>query len=169
MKENFLKNKVITVKTPFFVIGPFCTHHSVCLNICFWCCCFVWRWCVFNIVLSTKKQYSIFWGRFSFSRKSVSKKNYWNCSKFPLIATLKHADFSNGGLFWKSLVPFFRRTSGLFVGFKLEPLKNRFPKFSNTHFAGKLVERSNQSFLLFHKSHFWNICTVYTCNRMYRT
>ena len=34
-KQNFQKNKVVTGKTPFFVIGPFCTHHSICLNIGF--------------------------------------------------------------------------------------------------------------------------------------
>ena len=33
LKQNFQKNKVITGKTPFFVIGPFCTHHSIFLNI----------------------------------------------------------------------------------------------------------------------------------------
>ena len=26
---------VVTDKTPFFVIGSFCTHHSICLNIGF--------------------------------------------------------------------------------------------------------------------------------------
>ena len=26
---KFLKNKVVTGKTSFFVIGPFCTHHSI--------------------------------------------------------------------------------------------------------------------------------------------
>ena len=30
------KNRVVTDKTPFFVIGPFCSHHSICLNIGFW-------------------------------------------------------------------------------------------------------------------------------------
>ena len=34
-ETKFLKNKVVTGKTPFFVIGPFCTHHSICLNISF--------------------------------------------------------------------------------------------------------------------------------------
>ena len=33
LKENFQKNKVVTCKTPFFVVGPFCTNHSVCLNV----------------------------------------------------------------------------------------------------------------------------------------
>ena len=34
-KKIFEKNKVVTCKTPFFVIGLFCTHHSICLNIGF--------------------------------------------------------------------------------------------------------------------------------------
>ena len=29
------KNNVVTGKTPFFVIGPFCSHHFICLNIGF--------------------------------------------------------------------------------------------------------------------------------------
>ena len=35
LKQNFQKNKVVTGKTPFFVIGSFCSHHSICLNIGF--------------------------------------------------------------------------------------------------------------------------------------
>ena len=35
---------------------------------------------------------------------------------------IKHADLSNGGLFWKSLVPAFRRTYALSVGFKMKTL-----------------------------------------------
>ena len=29
------KNKTVTAKTPFSVIGPFCAHRSICLNIGF--------------------------------------------------------------------------------------------------------------------------------------
>ena len=32
LKWNFQKNKVVTGKTMFFVIGWFCTHHSICLK-----------------------------------------------------------------------------------------------------------------------------------------
>ena len=32
---KFLKNEVVGGKRPFFVMGPFCTPHSVCLNIGF--------------------------------------------------------------------------------------------------------------------------------------
>ena len=35
LKQNFQKNKVVTGKTPFSVIGPFCSYHSICLNIGF--------------------------------------------------------------------------------------------------------------------------------------
>ena len=48
LKQSFQKNKVVADKTLFFVIGPYCTHHSICLNIGFWCSSFVWQWCAFN-------------------------------------------------------------------------------------------------------------------------
>ena len=35
LKQNVQKSKVVTGKTPFFVISPFCPHHSICLNISF--------------------------------------------------------------------------------------------------------------------------------------
>ena len=35
LKQNFQKRKVITGKTPFFVIGQFGTPHTICLNIGF--------------------------------------------------------------------------------------------------------------------------------------
>ena len=35
-ETKFSKNKVVTGKTPFFMIGPFCSHHFICLNIGFW-------------------------------------------------------------------------------------------------------------------------------------
>ena len=87
------KNKVVTGKTLFFVIGPFCTHYSICLNIGLWYVSFVWKWCAFNLskfqsfnalsisMLSTKNSTPFFWKMFSFSRKS----EYWKRSKFPLI------------------------------------------------------------------------------------
>ena len=38
-----------TKKTPFFVIVPFCTPHSSCVNTSFWQDSFVWKCCVFNL------------------------------------------------------------------------------------------------------------------------
>ena len=41
--------EVLTGKTPFFVIGPFCTSHPICLKIGFWQGSFVWKYCTFNL------------------------------------------------------------------------------------------------------------------------
>ena len=35
LKQNFRKTKVVTGKTPFFEESPFCTPHSIYLNIGF--------------------------------------------------------------------------------------------------------------------------------------
>ena len=35
LKQTFQKNKVVTGKTPSFVIGPLGSHHCICLNIDF--------------------------------------------------------------------------------------------------------------------------------------
>ena len=35
LKQNVQESKVVTGKTPFFLIGPFCTNHSICLSIGF--------------------------------------------------------------------------------------------------------------------------------------
>ena len=43
------KNKVVTDKTPFFVIGPLCSRHSICLNIGLWHSSFEWKRCVINL------------------------------------------------------------------------------------------------------------------------
>ena len=52
LKQIFVKTKLVTGKNSFFMIGPFCTPHSICLGIGFWQSSFV----AFSIlVLSTKK------------------------------------------------------------------------------------------------------------------
>ena len=123
--KNLPKNKVVPGKTPLFLIGPFSSCHFICLNIGFWQS----GNDVFSIsVVSTKRRYSSFLKRFSFSRKFVSKLMYWKCLKLSPFVTWKHADLSNGKLFWKSLVSFFSflkipSTSALFVGFKMKTLR----------------------------------------------
>ena len=44
--NKIFKKKVVTGKTLFFVIGPFCTPHSICVNIGFWQRSSVWKCCV---------------------------------------------------------------------------------------------------------------------------
>ena len=93
----------------------------------------------------------VFWKRLLFFRKSVSKLKHWKSSQFPPTVTQEHADLSSVGLFWKSLVPFFRRTYALSAGFKTKLLRKAFSSVktkANSNFALKLAERSNHSFLL---------------------
>ena len=49
LKQIFQKDKAVTDKTPLFVIGPFCSHYFICLNIGFWQNSVEWKWCVFNL------------------------------------------------------------------------------------------------------------------------
>ena len=76
-----------------------------------------------SYLVQLKDRTPVFWIRFSFSRKSTSKLKYSKRSKFLLIVRYKRADLSNGGLFWKSLVPFFRTIYALSVCFKMKPLR----------------------------------------------
>ena len=43
------EGRAVTGKTPFFVIGPFCIHHFICLIAGFWYDSFTWKLCVFNL------------------------------------------------------------------------------------------------------------------------
>ena len=42
-EANFPKYKVVTGKTPLFVICPFCSRYSICLNIGFGQSSFQWK------------------------------------------------------------------------------------------------------------------------------
>ena len=103
-KKNVSKNNAVTGKTSFFMIGPFCTSF---FTFGFW------------------------YDSFSFLKKVFVFEKI--CFKVKVLKTFKiftdcthkskHADLSNGVLFWKSLVSFFRRTYTLSVGFKMKPLR----------------------------------------------
>ena len=60
LKQDFQKNEAIPGKAPFFVIDPFCTQHSICLNIGFSYGIFTWNVCIFNLSVSMTKRYSSF-------------------------------------------------------------------------------------------------------------
>ena len=101
------------------------------------------------LVLSTTKRYSSF-----LKKVSVFQKICFKVLKTFKVSTdfhIKTCLLSNGGLFWKSLVPFFRRTCTLSVGFKKNLYKKAFSCVkikTNPDFAVKLAEWSNHSFLL---------------------
>ena len=73
MKQNFRKNQTVTGKTPFISIGPFCTPHSICLNINFWYRIFVWNIALSILVLATKKSWSSFLKRVCIFQKICFK------------------------------------------------------------------------------------------------
>ena len=50
LNKIFEKGKyLVTGKTPFFVKGPFCTPHSIFLNIGFWQSSFLWKCYIVNL------------------------------------------------------------------------------------------------------------------------
>ena len=108
------KNKVVTGKTPFFLIGPFCTHHSICLNIGFWYDSFVWKWCVFNLSASTKKQYSSFLSKVFVFQKICFKVKVFETFKISTDYHIKTCRSLKGRtilkipstVFWKDLCSF---------------------------------------------------------------
>ena len=122
LEQIFQKNKVVTGKTPLFVIGPFCSRHSICLNIGFWQSSFEWKWCVFNLS-STKKHYSSFLKKVFVFEKICFKVKVLKTFETFTDCHIKTCRSLNGGLFWKSLVPYFRRTYALSVGFKMKTLR----------------------------------------------
>ena len=96
----FKNSKEIIGKTPFFARDTFCTPHSISFNVGFWQGGFAGKRCVFiPRHFNKKNNTSIFWNL------PISKKESY----------------------WKFVVPFFRTTNPLFVGFKIKLLKKRFP------------------------------------------
>ena len=74
LKQNFQKTKIVTGKCPFYVIGPSCTPHSICLNIGFWQGSFAWKHCVFNANTFNKKTVLKFFEKlFAFFRVKALK------------------------------------------------------------------------------------------------
>ena len=73
-KEKFSKNKVVTDKTPFFVMDPYCTPYSMCVNIGLGRAVLYGNISFSILILPTKKRYSSFLKKVLFFwRKFVSK------------------------------------------------------------------------------------------------
>ena len=123
LKQSFQKNKVVTVKTLFFVIGLFGTPNSICLNIGFWQGSLVWN--VFStLVLSTKKTVLLFSKKgFCFPENLFQSYSIKNVQNFQWLSH-KNMSLLNGGLFWKPLLLFFRKANALPVSSKMEPLRD---------------------------------------------
>ena len=74
------------------------------------------------LVLWTKKRYSSFLKKFFVFQKISFKVKVLKTFKIATDFHIKICWSLNGGLFRKSLVPFFRRTYALSVNFKVKPL-----------------------------------------------
>ena len=141
------------------MIGPVCTDNSICLHIGFWYGSFAWKWCVFNLSAFYWKTVLQLFENFRFA-----KLKYWKRSNISTDCHIKTCRSlrSDGGLFWKSLVAFFRRTYALSVGFKMKHLrKSAFQCYktkTSSSFAVKPVKR--YFYCLLHESPFSNICTL---------
>ena len=73
------------------------------------------------LVLSTTKWYSNFLKKvFDFQKICFQVLKTF---KISTDSHIKDANLLNGGQFWKSLVPVFRRTYAFSVGFRMKPLK----------------------------------------------
>ena len=78
LKLNFQKNEAVGGKRPFFVMGPFRTPHSICLNILFW-----------FIVLWIKKLSSSFFKQVLVFQKTFFKVNILSTFKIPCDCHIK--------------------------------------------------------------------------------
>ena len=134
-----------------------CSPFYCTLKIDSWYGSFVWTWC---------QSLSSHLKNFRFLKKVFVLQKI--CFKVKVLKTFKisadcHITYlSNRGLFWKSLVPIFKRTYALSVVFKMKPLRKSIKTKTNIHFVVKLAERSNHSFFL---SLWWitffSICTLW--------
>ena len=94
-KVKFSKNQVVSGITPFFVIGPFCTSHSICLTIGFWQSSFVRKYCVFNRSTFNSKMVLQFLKKaFRFSENLFQSNE--NAQNLQWLSHKKHADLLNG-------------------------------------------------------------------------
>ena len=73
---NFERSKVVSSKSPFFVINPFCTSCSVSLNISICQSSFVWKYCVFKSSTSTKNGNPVFKKGFHFPENFLQSIKY---------------------------------------------------------------------------------------------
>ena len=110
LKINLQKNNVVSGKTLFNAIGPFCTPRSICLNISFWQGRFIWKCRAFN--LSTLNFTPVF------KRKVlVFQKTFFKVKVLKTCRSLKQRDIS------KILCKILKRDLRSFCWFLKKPLR----------------------------------------------
>ena len=124
LKQDFQKNKTVTSKTLFFVIGPFCSHHSNCLTLTTDMTLLYGNDAFSILLLLTKKGFSSYLSKLFVFQKMCFKVKVLKTFKISTDCHIKNVDLSNEGPFWKALVSFFIRTYALSVVFKMKPRRN---------------------------------------------
>ena len=99
LTQNFQKKKVDTGKTPFFVIGPFCTHILFALTLTSDMAVLYGNDALSMLVLSTKKWYSSFLKRVFVFQKICLKVKLLKTFKISTDCHIKRYRSLNGGLF----------------------------------------------------------------------
>ena len=111
---------MVTGKTPFFAICPFCTHHSISLTLASDMTVFYGNDAFSILLLSTKKRHSIFLKKAFIFQKI--------CFKFKVLKTFKISTACHiktcRSLKWRAILKMssilFKRTYALYVGFKMK-------------------------------------------------
>ena len=114
------------------------------------------------LVASTKKLYSSFLKKVFVFQKICFKDKILKTLETFTDCHIKHADLWNGELFWKSLVPFFRRTYALSVGFKMKTLSFLMLRQKPPQVLPQksLKEANIHFYCLFDELRFSDICTI---------
>ena len=143
VKQNFQKNKVVTGKTLFFVIDPFCSCHSTLASDR----AVLKGNDVFSIlVLSTKKQCSSFLKKVFIFQKICLKVKVLKTFKIFTGCHIKTCWSLKQRAILKISSTFFKRTYALSAGFKMKPLRKSIFQKNQLKYCLKLAKRSNHSF-----------------------
>ena len=125
LKQNFQKHKVVPGKTPFSVIAPICSPHSICLTLASDRAVLCGNIALSILVITTKRRYSSFLKKVFVFQNICLKikvlkafKIFSNCSKKTCWSLKRRAIL-------KISSTLFSRTYALSVWFKMKPQRRR--------------------------------------------
>ena len=123
LKQNLQKNKVVTGKTPFLVIGPFVLTTLFILTLTSDMTVFYGNDAFFILVLSTKKCFSSFLKKVFVFQKIYFRVKVLKTFKIPIDCHIKTCLSLKMRAIRKISSTVFRQTFALSVGFKMKPLQ----------------------------------------------
>ena len=123
LKKNLQKNKVVTGKTPFLVIGPFVLTTLFILALTSDMTVFYGNDAFFILVLSTKKCFSSFLKKVFVFQKIYFRVKVLKTFKIPIDCHINTCLSLKMRAIRKISSTVFRQTFALSVGFKMKPLQ----------------------------------------------